>query len=114
MLLLYSIYALPIAYLAELVVGIPAWIFFKRYDIRSLPAFAIAGALLGLLIYLAMTLDARTFVTPDAVAKPVDPWRSPYLFFCLVAGCSSAILFWIVAFSGRRRVQDSSQPQRKS
>jgi hypothetical protein len=101
--LLYSIYAVPIAYFAELVLGIPAWMLFKRFHIRSLPVFAIAGALMGLLVHVSMFLQSRAFYQPpDSVRNFATLCSSPYLFVCVVAGCSSAILFWIVALSGRR------------
>jgi hypothetical protein len=111
--LLYSIYAVPIAYFAELVLGIPAWMLFKRFHVHSLPVFAIAGALMGLLVYLGITLGgAAAFGPLDTVPSPVMPWSNPYLFVCVVAGASSATVFWAITFAGIRVVGDSNQPQR--
>src|SRR5260370_35344669 len=43
----YSLFALPQAYLSELVLGIPAWLVFRRYGIRAWSAFAAGGAFFG-------------------------------------------------------------------
>ena len=52
--LIYSLYALPIGYLAELLFGIPAWRIFKHYGVRSWLAFVIGGAFIGWLVNLSM------------------------------------------------------------
>ena len=41
--------ALPIAYVAELVIGFPAWRAFVRFNISSPFAFAAGGALIGII-----------------------------------------------------------------
>lgn len=99
------LYSLPIAYASELLLGLPAWMLFKHYGVRSISAFAAAGALLGLLVY---------FLIEGFVAFLArDPWTSvfnslslsslsPYLPMCVIAGTASAIVFRVVAFSGAR------------
>src|SRR5262245_58316636 len=52
--LAYSAYLLVIGYAVEAVLGLPAWMVFRHYGIRSLFAFAGAGALIGWLLYLAI------------------------------------------------------------
>jgi hypothetical protein len=102
-LLLYVLYSLPIAYAAELLLGLPAWMLFKRYGVRSVFAFAAAGALLGLCVYVVI----EGFVAFLAE----DPWTSvfnslsslsPYLPMCVIAGTASALVFRAVVFSGER------------
>jgi hypothetical protein len=97
--LIYSLYALPIAYVAEFLLGVPGWMVFRRYRVRSLPAFAAAGALIGWLVNLAMEVP-----TGDLATKPFtvlfDPLHNPYISICVVAASSSAILFRTIVFSG--------------
>src|SRR5260370_10515112 len=47
LIMLFSLYALPVAYVLELLLGLPAWLFFRRHGIRAWSAYAIGGALLG-------------------------------------------------------------------
>jgi len=102
-LLLYVLYSLPIAYAAALLLGLPAWILFRRYGVRSVFAVAAAGALLGLLVYLAIE-GFVAFVAPDFWTSVFNSLSSlsPYLPMCVVAGTSSAIVFRVVVFSGER------------
>ena len=94
-LLIMSIYALPIAYLTELVLGLPAWMVFRHFGIRSLAAYAGGGAAIGWLEALAFgTLSGapiRTAFSQDAL-----------LFdFCHAASASAcAVLFRVIVFSG--------------
>jgi hypothetical protein len=97
-LLMYSVYALPIAYAAELLLGIPAWMVFRRYGVRSLPAFAAAGALMGWLVNLAMQAPTGNLATKPLMVL-FNPLDSPYLLICVVAGLSSAVLFRTIALS---------------
>jgi hypothetical protein len=43
----FSIFALPQAYISELLFGLPAWFFFRSNDMRAWPAFVVGGAMLG-------------------------------------------------------------------
>jgi hypothetical protein len=108
--LIYSIAALPIAYAAELMLGVPAWKIFRRYGVRSLTAFAAAGALLGWLVNLALQVQGwlvtsalripRGDVVTSFLAGLFNPFENPYISICIVAGSSSAVLFRIIVFSG--------------
>jgi hypothetical protein len=85
------VYALPIAYLAELILGFPAWKGFVRFDISSLFAFAACGAGIGLV--------------------PVAFFSNPKLgaaVLCALAGAISALLFRAVARTGHPHVADVS------
>jgi hypothetical protein len=90
--LLSSAYALPIAYLFELVLGIALWKTFKRYGIRSLLAFAAAGAVMGWLFFII----AGAFVMAPS-GRPFWIW----LCICTASGVSPTLLFRAIAFSGR-------------
>src|ERR1700691_4352455 len=61
--LMYSLYALPIGYLAELLLGIPAWQIFKHYGVRSWLAFVVGGAFIGGLVNLSMEALAGNLAT---------------------------------------------------
>jgi len=98
-LLIVSLYALPIAYVAEFLLGVPAWMVFRRYGVRSLPAFAAAGALIGWLVNLAMQVPTGNLVTKPFTVL-FNPLDNPYIPICVVAASSSAVLFRTIAFSG--------------
>jgi hypothetical protein len=98
---MYSLYALPIAYVAEILLGVPAWMVFRYYCVRSFPAFAAAGAFMGWLVNLGMQA-----LTPNLATKPLaalfNPVDNPYISICVVAGSASAVLFRTIAFGGTR------------
>jgi hypothetical protein len=100
-LLIYVLYSLPIAYAAELLLGLPTWMLFKRYGVRSLFAFAAAGALLGLLVYLVIE-GFVAFLAQDRWTSVYNSLSSlsPFLPMCVIAGTASAITFRAIAFSG--------------
>jgi hypothetical protein len=96
---LYVLFSLPIAYASELLLGLPAWMLFKHYGVRSVFAFAAAGALFGWLVYLAMDSGSEGFAS--------EPWTSrlnrlsdPLVPLCVIAGAASALVFRAVVFSG--------------
>jgi hypothetical protein len=97
-LLLFTLYALPIAYVAELVLGVPAWLAFKYFRVRSFPAFAAGGAFLGLLFYVIWGLPAD--FTLQSLAQEFDPFG---LAIFVIPASASAILFRAIVFSGRPR-----------
>jgi hypothetical protein len=93
-LLFVSLYALPIAYAAELVLGIPAWLLFRHFKVRSLWAFAIAGAGIG---WLAMFLLSIGNGVPTIVLH--DMLASRLALCYMAAGAIPAILFRQILFS---------------
>src|SRR5579862_4703743 len=84
---LMSWFGLPIVYLAELILGWPAWIVLRYLGTRSRIAFTVLGALMGLMINMVISLLTH---------GPVDP---SFLPLCVVSGAASGMLFRIVAFS---------------
>ena len=93
-------YVLPLAYLAELLLGLPAWIVFRHYRIRSVFAFAAGGAFLGLIFYVVMEALVGNF-RARPLALEFNPLESPYLNVDVIAGFSSAVLFRAILFSGQ-------------
>lgn len=81
-----GIYGLPIAYFAELSLGYLTWRAFLAFGIRSPFAFFLAGAAIG---------------TAPLVAFR-DPMNIPVFS---LAGAVSALLFRVIAFSGRSTTQ---------
>jgi len=100
--LIFALFALPLAYLGELLLGVPAWIIFKYYSISSYPAFAAGGAFLGLLFYVGMEAWVGNFTTYP-LTREFNPFVSPYLNVDIVGASASATLFRAIAFSGRPR-----------
>jgi hypothetical protein len=97
--LIFSVYALPIAYLSEFLLGLPAWMIFRRYGVRSLPAFAGAGALIGWLVNLALQTPTGNLATRP-LAVLLNPFDNPFILICVVAASGSALLFRTIVFSG--------------
>ncbi|HEY4739046.1 MAG TPA: hypothetical protein VIH76_00460 [Candidatus Acidoferrales bacterium] len=110
LLALFSIYALPTAYFVELLLGVPAWLFFRRHGIRSWSAFALGGATLGLIYsatYSAAKYVAANTMGYDFVRHPLTRDINPLsLWIALPTGLASAILFRAIAFP--RQFQDKS------
>jgi NhaP-type Na+/H+ or K+/H+ antiporter len=85
------LYTSPIAYVAELVLGVAVWKAFKRLGIRSPFAFATAGAVMGWLVFVVILRG-----------KNLTDLSNPYFFICIAAGVASTVLFRFVAFSGSK------------
>ena len=102
LLALFSLYALPPAYLFELVLGLPAWLFLRRHGIRAWSAFAAGGAALGMAYFLAYSVAkyvAAKTMAYDFVRHPFTRDINPLsLWFALSAGLASAILFRAFVF----------------
>jgi hypothetical protein len=97
----YLLYSLPIAYAAELLLGLPAWMLFEHYGVRSASAFAAVGALLGWLVFLAMDALSEGFA-PESWTSRLNPLSNPFVPLCVIAGAASALVLRAVAFSGAR------------
>ena len=95
--LIYSIYGLLIGYICELVFGVIAWATFKHFDIRSVFAYAAAGAIMGLLFFAVTILAFSRFVSGSP-----SGFLNPYFLIDGASGMVSATLFWFVVFSGKR------------
>jgi hypothetical protein len=59
-LVMMSIYGLPVAYIFELFIGVPAWILFRIFRLKSIVAFALGGAVIGLLVDVILKVPSRT------------------------------------------------------
>jgi hypothetical protein len=95
-----SLYSLPVAYLVELVLGIPLWLVFRHYRIRSVGVFAACGGLIGSLVVPIFAMWSGR--APETPLNPFSPeWFSSLEFFFIVSAAASAVLFWIILFSGR-------------
>lgn len=75
-LLVNLVIALPFAYLAEVVFGLPLWKVFLRFRVASPIAFAAAGAVIGVI---------------PALFLPAVKLQAVVL--CALAGAASALLF---------------------
>ena len=105
LIVLFSLYALPVAYVLELLLGLPAWSFFRRHGIRAWSAFAIGGATLGITYsaaysvakYVAAKTMAYDFVR-HSFTRDINPGP---LWLAVPAGLASAILFRAIVFPRR-------------
>ena len=79
---------LPFAYAAEFSLGILTWMIFLHYRISSLLAFAVGGAIIGLIV--ALILRSMTRIN--------DPFMHSYAPLCIVAASASAVVFRSIAF----------------
>ncbi|MGH9782278.1 MAG: hypothetical protein ACRD33_10720 [Candidatus Acidiferrales bacterium] len=99
--LVSGLVSLPQAYLCELVLGIPAWLVFRRHGIRDWSAFAAGGVILGAaycMVYYVSAVIAKA-IHYDFVEHPFTRDLNPLSFLLAVpAGMVSAILFRAVVF----------------
>lgn len=86
-LIVMSIYGLPVAYVFEILLGLPAWILFRACRFKSLLAFALGGAVIGLLVDVIMKIPSKT----------LHEWSVGDLLY-VVAALGSALLFRVIAF----------------
>jgi hypothetical protein len=96
---IYVLFSLPIAYAAELLLGLPAWLLFKHYGVRSVFVFAATGAFIGWLVLLAMDAWSVDFA-PEPWTSRLNRLTDPFVLLCVIAGAASALVFRTVAFSG--------------
>ena len=90
-----TFFSLPSAYFAELILGVPAWLAFRYFRIRSFVAFASGGAFVGLLFY-AIWEGWVLNLTLHSLAQEFDPFG---LAIFVIPASASAILFRAIAFS---------------
>lgn len=86
-LIVMLIYGLPVAYLFEILLGVPAWILFRACRLKSLLAFALGGAVIGLLVDVIMKIPSKT----------LHEWGLGDTLYVLAA-LGSALLFRVIAF----------------
>jgi len=86
-LIMLSIYGLPVAYTFELLLGVPAWILFRIFRLKSFGAFALGGAVIGLLGDVILKIQSRSLC---------DWYLGDILF--VVAALGSALVFRAIAF----------------
>jgi hypothetical protein len=103
--LIYSVFAIPIAYVVEFFLGLPAWTIYRRYGVRSVSAFAGGGALIGLAFYAAVETVTYVF-SPDARQLrrefniSANPLSNPFFYVDVVSASASAVLFRTIVFWG--------------
>lgn len=99
----YAILGLGIAYLVEVVLGLPVWWVFSHYRIRSARAFALGGALIGWFFNALIQSRIEVLYSASyAFARLFNPFANPFLLFSVLAASGSAVLFRAIAFSGQR------------
>jgi len=86
-LLVGAIFVLPVSYVFEILLGLPAWIIFRVYRLQSFLAFAVGGAVIGLLVDVIMKIPS----------KSVRDWNAGDILYVCAALCS-ALLFRVIAF----------------
>ena len=90
-------YSLPIAYLTEILLGLPAWIIFRRCGIRSFAAFAAGGVLIGWVVDLVLAV-----VGGRPAATALNPWSPGWMrfdFYLVASASACTILFRAILFS---------------
>jgi hypothetical protein len=85
---------LPFVYLAEALLGWPAWVAFRRYGIRSVIAFIAVGASIGFVLGVL-----------NRLAPVWSRWDSFFVFLCIVAGGIAGAIFRAIAFLDGQRSQ---------
>ena len=77
-----SVIALPFAYIAEIIFGLPTWLVFRHYRISSFPAYAVGGGLIGFVVALIILWDS----SPPTWIRDGGP-------DCVLAGLLSSVVF---------------------
>jgi hypothetical protein len=93
--LVVSIFGLPIAYLAELFLGVPAWFLFRKYGIRSFWAFAAGGAVVGCLVYVMLTLQ-----DVESLGSSFEILSNPNLAICILGASACTVTFRAILVVG--------------
>jgi hypothetical protein len=97
--LLLPLVLAPLAYAAALVLGLPAYLVMRRRDIRSLWAYVIMGALIGLafsvLFFGIQALLSWSSAREHAVALLRNSARS--LVLAMVYAAVASAVFWFIA-----------------
>ena len=96
-LIFYALFSLPIAYVIEAVIGIPTWMVFKRYRLRSPLAFVGTGAFIGWLVYAMLPAYAGNLAS-HPLTQLFNPSANPWLPFCVVSASAAAFLFRTIVF----------------
>jgi len=105
--IIFAVYAVPIAYCIEVVLGIPAWLIFRHYRIRSFRAFAAGGGLIGLIFYFTSRILEYVFSPSNWQFRRENhisnnPFSDPYLYFLVFGAMASALLFRAAVFRRER------------
>lgn len=83
----------PLGYAAALVLGVPAYFVLQRKGIRSLLAYVLLGALIGLVFYLLFTLVTSYRGQAVGVLRNSARPAAMAIAYAAVAGA----LFWLMA-----------------
>ena len=106
MILFFSIFALPQAYISELALGVPAWLFIRRYGIRAWSVFAAGGAALGMAYYaaydLARDVAAKAFAYEFVRYEHTRDLNPLHPLLAMLAGLVAAITFRAIVFPRKR------------
>jgi hypothetical protein len=106
MILFFSIFALPPAYISELALGVPAWLFIRHYGIRAWSVFAVGGAALGMAYYVAYDLArdvaAKAFAYEFVRYEHTRDLNPLHPLLAMPAGLVAAIMFRAVVFPWKR------------
>jgi hypothetical protein len=86
----------PLAYVAALVLGIPVYLVLRRRRIRTLLAYVILGALIGVVFY-ALYFGIESFLSPLSVPK-LDAAVRRGAIAAIYSAAASAV-FWLIAIS---------------
>jgi hypothetical protein len=100
---LFALYSLPLIYLIALLLGIPAWLYFRHHQIRAWSAFVATGAVLGVIFHFTFEAVNGHFhrYSFERVLTRVliefIPFSSPFLWINISLGVATAILFRAIA-----------------
>lgn len=98
--LFYGSFTTPIAYLAELVFGVPVWLMLRQRNIRGWPAFAGAGAVLGWFAFAALAIFGWDSRKDDLTV--FFAVSNPYWLLSILSGAASALAFRTILFYPHR------------
>jgi hypothetical protein len=94
----FGTFSLPPAYAAELLLGVPAWLAFRKYRVRSIYSYALCGAGIGLVAMhiISVSLYPSWIDGAEYLLSP-SHWMNLPTWSADIGGLLSAVLFRYIA-----------------
>lgn len=96
-----------LAYLIALIAGVPAFLTLRRLRFNGWPAYAAAGASIGLGVYFLFAPRRWIGAVLASDTARADPQF--YLSLCALAGALAAIVFWAVVRPDRHEAVSAKE-----
>ena len=101
------LFSLPSAYLAELSLGVPIWLVFRHYGIRSVYLYGLCGALIGLVAVHTLSICFyQSWIDGVEYLLTPDRWMNLPTLSAIVGGSLAALFFRTVSVASAPHLAD--------